>query len=148
MRVSRSESEHPHAQRGVADSHPTQTPAHIGIPKNRALARQSLARVSADGTDITYLIRNRLVKNPTRYRQVPVLQATTKDNRLKTLVGIIVSAMADPSAIKHVPCYIYTIASKYFYSICGMLSVGMSVFTPYSSDVSHILNITPFAFCF
>ena len=27
--------------------------------------------------------------------------------------------MADPSAIKHVPCYIYTIASKYFYSIWG-----------------------------
>jgi hypothetical protein len=56
--------------------------------------------------------------------------------------------MADPSAIKHVPCYIYTIASKYFYSICGMLSVGMSVFNPYSSEVRHILNITPFAFVF
>jgi len=37
---------------------------------------------------------------------------------------------------------------KIFLQYYGMLSVEMSVFTPYIGDLSHILYIVPFAFVF
>jgi hypothetical protein len=43
--------------------------------------------------------------------------------------------------------YIYY-RMKIFLQYYGMLSIEMSVFTPYSGDLGHILNIPPFAFPF
>jgi len=57
-----------------------------------------------------YLNLNRLLKKQYPYRQDIAHRLGIKDKGLKALVGIIVSALADPSALKYVPYYIYTIA--------------------------------------